>query len=451
MWDQRHLGMLASRPLEHQIINMLITLPILVLLIFATPLTIIFDGPIVQGLIAAVAAVSVAIVAVRIRPGEAGFLSTLIWPMAAVAAVPAIWMLVQMMPMQSVGLAHPIWNSAAAALGKPLAGSISIDTGTTLISLVRYLSTIAIVFVSAAVGIDRRRAEWVLFALTAATTLVAVVALAINLGVLTIPGFGGGGQADATETAIACLGAIFATAAAFLTSERKKPQVQTNSNSLLAFVASLSALAICLLVVVIGATGQAYFAVVCGLATLVIAVIIRRFDLGPWGIAAIISIALLVATAVVAFQLSGRTSELTLAFASHAPAPLIAVTQRILADMGWAGSGAGTFAAVLPIYQGIDELTTGQNAPTAAAAIAIEMGRPFFWATLLAATALVLILLRGALRRQRDSFYAMAGAGCVVTNALLAFGNPALLSTPIAILTAAVVGLGIAQSKSRLI
>jgi hypothetical protein len=444
--------MLTGRPLEHQIINMFITLPILVLLIFATPLTIIFDGPIVQGLIAAVAAVSLAFVAVRIRPGEAGFLSTLIWPMAAVAAVPAIWMLIQVMPMQSVGLAHPIWNSAAAALGKPLAGSISIDTGTTLISLVRYLSAIAIVFVSAAVGIDRRRAEWVLFALTAATTLVAVVALAINLGVLTIPGFGGGGQADATETAIACLGAIFATAAAFLTSERKKvrPQVQTDSNSLPAFVASLSALAICLLVVVIGATGQAYFAVMCGMATLVIAVIIRRFDLGPWGIAAIISIALLVATAVVAFQLGGRTSELTLAFASHAPAPLITVTQRILADMGWAGSGAGTFAAVLPIYQGIDELTTGQNAPTAAAAIAIEMGRPFFWATLLAATTLVLILLRGALRRQRDSFYAMAGAGCVVTNALLSFGNPALLSTPIAILTAAVVGVGIAQSKSRL-
>ena len=443
--------MLTNRPIEHQIINMFITLPILVLVIFATPLTIIFDGPIIQGLVAAVAALPVAIVALRIRPGEAVFLSTVIQPVAAVAAVPAIWMLIQVIPLQSVGLAHPIWKSAAAALGKPLAGTISVDTGMTLISLVRYLSTIAIVLVAAAVGIDRRRAEWALFALMAATTLIAIVALATTLGVLT-PGFGDSGQADTAETAVACLGTIIATAAAFLTSERKKvrQQVHTDANSL-AFVASLSALAICLLVVIIGVTGQAYFAVICGMATFVIAVIIRRYDLGPWGIAAITSLALLVAIAVVAFQSSGRTSELTLAFASHAEESLVGVTQRILAETGWAGSGAGTFAAVLPIYQGIDELTTGQIAPTAAAAIVIEMGRPFFWAMVLAATALVLTLLRGALRRQRDSFFAMAGAGCVVTNAVLSFSNPALLSTPIAIFTAVVIGLAIAQSKSRLI
>ena len=131
---------------------MFITLPILVLLIFASPLTIIFDGPIIQGLVAAVAAVPVAIVALRIRPGEAVFLSTVIQPVAVVATVPAIWMLIQVMPLQSVGFAHPIWKSAAAALGKPLAGSISIDTGTTLSRCVRYLSTIAIVFVAAAVA-----------------------------------------------------------------------------------------------------------------------------------------------------------------------------------------------------------------------------------------------------------------------------------------------------------
>ena len=67
---------------------------ILVLLILATPITIIFDGPITQGLVAAVAAVSIATVALRIRPGEAGFLMTVIRPAALAAAVPAIWMLI---------------------------------------------------------------------------------------------------------------------------------------------------------------------------------------------------------------------------------------------------------------------------------------------------------------------------------------------------------------------
>ena len=162
------------------VIDMFFTLLILVLLIFATPITIIFDGPVIQGFVAAIAAVSVAIVALRIRPGEAGFLSSVIRPVAVVAAVPAIWMLIQVLPMQNVGLAHPIWKSAAAALGHPVAGSISIDPGATLISFVRYVSAAAIAFVAAAVATDRRRAEWVLLALTVATTLIALMALALK-------------------------------------------------------------------------------------------------------------------------------------------------------------------------------------------------------------------------------------------------------------------------------
>src|ERR1039457_7031370 len=142
----------------------------------------VFDGPIIHGLIIAVMAVSVAIVALRIRPGEAGFLSSVIRPMAIIAAIPALWMLFQVLPLKNVGLANPIWETAAAALERPLAGSISIDPGATLISLARYLSAVAIAFVAAAVAVDRRRAAWVLFALTAATTIIALMVLAAGLG-----------------------------------------------------------------------------------------------------------------------------------------------------------------------------------------------------------------------------------------------------------------------------
>jgi uncharacterized membrane protein len=77
------------------------------------------------------------------------------------------------------------------------------------------------------------------------------------------------------------------------------------------------------------------------------------------------------------------------------------------------------------------------------------MGRPFLWVILLAAIALVITLLRGALRRGRDLFYPVAGASCVVVATLLAFGNAALFSTPVLIIAASVVGIAIAQSKSR--
>jgi hypothetical protein len=444
--------MLTSRPIYYQNISMFPPLIILILLVFTAPITILVDGPIVQGLVAAVAAVSVAIAAVRIRPGEADFLSTVIRTAAVVAAVPAIWMLIQVMPLQSIGLAHPIWKSAASALGQPLAGSISIDPGATLVAFVRYLSAAAITFVAAAVAIDRRRAEWVLFALTATATLIAMMLLAAKLGVFTFLSVGDG-QAGIAATDSACLGVIFATAAALHASDRSKTRQPDQVSSAMwpAFAVYLTALVICSLAVIVTATAQAYFAVISGVAALAVAIVIRRFGIGPWGIAAIISITLFVAIAAVALQPSSRTVDLTLAFAPQSSMPLIAATQGILAETGWAGTGAGTFAAVLPIYRDIDELASLHTAPTAAAAIAVELGRPILWAALIAAIVLVFTLLRGALRRQRDSYYSIAGASCIVALALLSFCNSGLLSTPISVLAAVAIGIAIAQSKSRLI
>ena len=59
-------------------------------------------------------------------------------------------------------------------------------------------------------------------------------------------------------------------------------------------------------------------------------------------------------------------------------------------------TGAGTFAALLPIYRDLNEMGTGTVAPNALAAVAIEMGRPFLMASLVAAIALIVIFLHGA-------------------------------------------------------
>jgi hypothetical protein len=211
----------------------------------------------------------------------------------------------------------------------------------------------------------------------------------------------------------------------------------------------LIAFAISSLAVLVSATTQAYFAVICGITLLGIEIIIRHFGLGPWGLSAIVSVIATVAITVASLNPALRSEGLALAFASHASPPLITVTYRILTEASWFGTGAGTFAAILPIYRDIDELKSGLIAPTAAAAIAVEMGRPFLWALLTAATALVVALLRSALRRGRDSFYPTAGASCIVTAIILAFSNTALFSTPALIIVAVTVGVAVAQSKSR--
>jgi hypothetical protein len=425
---------------------------LLYLLLVTTPASLVYDGPISHGLIIAVAAVLVAIVALRIRPREAGFLIMLIRPAAIVAAVPMLWIVIQVLPLNISWLVHPIWKSAATALGRPIAGSISIDPGLTLIALARYLSLAAIAFVTAAIAIDRHRAGWILFALTVATTLSALTLLAAGRGDLTFLSDNAALAASYAATDCAALGVILAVAAALHMFEGGNAGADPRHSAVWlwsTFAACFIAYAICCFALIFGATSEAYFAVACGLAVLAAAFIVRQFHLGPWGLSAVISVALVVAIAALLFQSNNQSMSLMLGFATRAPEPMLALTQRILTETNWVGAGAGTFAAVLPIYRDIDELGTGAIPPTAVAAITVEMGWPFFGATLMAAIVFVIVLLRGAARRGRDSTYSVAGASCVVSTALLAFGNAGLFSTPASVITAVIVGVAIAQSKGR--
>jgi hypothetical protein len=65
-----------------------------------------------------------------------------------------------------------------------------------------------------------------------------------------------------------------------------------------------------------------------------------------------------------------------------------------------------------------------------------------------AAVVLAGMLLRAAMSRGRDSFYAAAAASTVVALLILAFGNPGLFGTSVLIIVATVLGLAVAQSRS---
>jgi hypothetical protein len=84
-----------------------------------------------QGLIAGIVAVALA-TARALQPGEAGFLISVVRLTAAVAAVPVLWVLIQVLPLRA--LAHPIWMNAETALGHPIAGTISVDPGASVIA-----------------------------------------------------------------------------------------------------------------------------------------------------------------------------------------------------------------------------------------------------------------------------------------------------------------------------
>lgn len=426
---------------------------LLLLSIWLSAASVLFDQPIVPGFAAAALAAGVATAALAIPPGEAEYLQRLFRPAALVLAMPAAWMVIQILPLKFVGLAHPIWASAAEALGQTIHGGISIDIGATLLALGQYLLFAAGAFLAGAVAIDRQRARGMLATLAVVASLIAILALIHDVtGASFLRHLDRLPTGDAA-IAGAALGAILAAASTIqqfdLDAGGPGKRDAIGASPVLARIVSLAALAACAIALVLSAKNGAMFATACGLATLGALVAIRRFSIGPWGYAAIAVVAVVVAVAVIAIRFDLGKTDPTLAFATGAPRSLVGVTQRIAAEAGWTGTGAGTFAALVPIYRDVDEAIAEAWAPTAAAAIAIEIGRPMLIIVVIAALAGIAVLFRGTLRRGRDACYPAVGAGCLLTLVVLAFCQTGLFNTAVASIAAATIGLALAQSRSR--
>ena len=416
---------------------------ILVALIGASPAILLWDGLVTQGIVAGIVAVALAITALTLRPSETQFLVSTIWPVAAAAAVPALWMLIQVLPLSV--LAHPIWTSLETALGHPVIGSISIDPGASVIALGQYLSMAAIGLVSTAVAVDRQRAEWILFSLTGAAAAIALILLADKLI------YSGAGLRPFTRAqAIDCasMGAIIASAACIRTVERYETRHQHPQRSvsilLRTFAASIAALAICATALVLNGSREALVATGSGIAAFACMVVIRRFRLGVWYASMIAAATISAAVLVVAVQQAERGRSLLIAFAASPKA----VSERVLEDAPLAGTGAGTFAAIAPIYREMDDPPPRSVASTAAA-LAIELGRPMLWLISAATVGFIILLLKASLQRGRDLFYPAMGGSCLITLLLLAMINAGLLAAATALIAAATLGLAFAQSKSR--
>jgi hypothetical protein len=317
-------------------------------------------------------------------------------------------------------------------------------------ALAQYLMAAAIALLSAAVSVDRQRAEWVLFALMTGTAAIALVLTTHDLFGFTFLNADVASLARAQAIDCTALGVIIAAVAGVRTIERFEAG-QTPERSLLAllrpFAACGIALTICVATLVLTASISIFVAAGYGLATLAAAMIIRR--LGPWAAAAVAVVAISIAMILAAGEPNLRTKGFLLAFAVDSPASLTSMSQRMLDDAPLAGTGAGTFAAIAPIYREVDDQAADVAAPTAMTAFAIELGKPMLWLILAAAAGLIMVLLRASLRRGRDSFYPAAGAGCLITLLFLAFMNAGLSGAAVDIIASAGLGLALAQSKSR--
>jgi hypothetical protein len=419
---------------------------VIVFLVCVSPAVLLWDGLIAQGLVAGIVAAGLVLTALTLRPGEAEFLVSIIRPAAAVAAVPALWILLQALPFGF--LANPIWASAKLALGRTIASSISVDPAMSIIALGQYLTLGAVAFLSAAVAVDRVRAEWLLFAMTGVGAAFALLLMAHGLfgSILEFSPFMNAQAADCTA-----MGAVIAGAACMRSLERYESRHGRSHGSMPSLLWTLGAcglaLLLCVAAVIFQEPPTVPFATACGVVIIAWIIVVRRFKLGAWGVAPFAVVVIGVAVLVFNTHPIERGHSALLAFAPSSSQ--VVVSARMLQDAPLVGTGAGTFTALVPIYRAIDDPPGSSEASTTAATFGIELGRPVFWLLVLATAVSMFFFLKAALQRGRDSFYPAMGGGCLVTLLLLTFMNAGLLGNATGLIAAAMFGVSLAQSKSR--
>ena len=421
-------------------------------LVGLSPLLLFFDGLFVDGVIELYTAIVLILIAFSVRPGEAGhWMKTIRWAIA-LATLPLLWLGIQLLPLPIGGVSGSIWQSAGSALGKPMSPSMTIDTGLTILAFCRYGSLVAVATIAAAVSIERQRAERLLFALGFATVAIAVIA-----AVLQLAGFGfdapSANTMPAAVAAASVYGVVLFAVITILIVERhltRRGSQDFRSQFLAPLAGAIAGLAICGLATIIAGSEQTVFAAASGLATVAIIQFVRRIGL-DWRAATLMAgIAVFGAAVIVSTKANPALADFSMRYAARATADLISVADRMAGEVGIGGSGGGTFGALYRLYAPQDIANTAV-APTSAAQIAIELGRPALWIIVVTVLVLVLLCARGGFGRGRDYFYSMAGAGVGMATLVLAFCDIGLDNMAVSILLASAMGLALAQRLSRTI
>lgn len=431
---------------------MLIVFRLLIILVAAIPAVAIVNDALAQGGIALIAAGLVVLSAATVPQGDL----SIVWPMlrrvSLAIAFPIIWMVIQIIPLPFASLVNPIWSTAAAAMGEASNwGHVSVDPGATLRSLILYLAMLSLMISTALVARDRKRAEITFFVVTIVLTILCAEVLIGQIkpfAAITPPA---GSPAADLFVATGTLATLCNCAVAIMAIERHLSRKDTESSTTVPLVSRLG-LALTGLIIAaaasrIHAPSFAIAALMLGLAALVFVAVFRRLGVQPWPATIVFLIVAGLAVAIIFPHLQGNPADGIAGFAASSNAEALTATAGILSATPWLGNGVGTLPALMPVYG--DFGSVRQGAPTTALSIAIEWGWPAFAIFAALGLHLFVFVFRGALRRGRDSFFASAAAASILVVFAEAFCDASLLSLPVQVVAAVIVGIGLSQSVGR--
>jgi hypothetical protein len=412
-----------------------IAFSLIIALVATAPILLVMQGSIELPFVALISSLALVLGVWKATPSELERLAKTPWRVKLLLALPAAWMVVQLLPLP-LSVSNPIWTSAAAAMPDLSFGHITMNAADTLRALGIYCGWLILVLATMVATADRRRAELCLAALMLAATVIAIEGIALGI-------FG--------AAAAAALGCVLCLAAIQRLVERRQTQRSSTGDAgasgMLLAILNVSALALCLTALAL--SRSAWITALLGTMTLAAVALVSR--LGPLrGGHHAIAAALALAGAIVLLARSAQTStESTLiGLVSTGSAESISVAERMLKDASWFGSGGGTYGALLPVYEELGQpLQTA--VPSLAVKLAIEWGPAAPAILTICALLLASTLTGAAMLRGRDSFYAAAGAGCLIGLTFQSYFDASLLNPALGLLTAVIVGLALAQATGR--
>lgn len=377
-----------------------------------------------------------------------------------------LWIAFQTVAWVPSSLVNPIWGMAADALGRPLAGSISVDRDLTTLALVRLLTAASAFWLALQLGRNGRRAGVLVASVAAIGGLYAAYGLLVlktgQLPWLDIPA--NGGRVSSTfvnHNSFATYAGIGLVAVAGLTLQRYRDEVIAGRGWrlwLASFVEATGGQGAMLLgggfllLVALLLTGSRGGVIATGFGLGVLGVLAHRHGssrkrqaLGP----ILFGLALLAAT-VYAFGgiFFGNLDERGISDASRMSVYLL--TWRSILDRPLLGYGYGTFVDVFPMYRDRSISVAGIWSQAHDTYLEVFQGLGLVFGTLLIATVVLLALrcAKGSIRRQENAMVpaVAAGAACLVgVHTLVDFS---LQMQAVALTFMAILGAGVAQSES---
>ncbi|WP_407118048.1 hypothetical protein [Bradyrhizobium sp. LMG 9283] len=374
------------------------------------------------------------VVAIFPSPSSLGLAKLLRPGLIVVLAVPALWMALQAVPMPRGTLGNPIWATASAALNEPLAEMITVDTAATMFSLAQYCAVLAAALITAVISLDRHRAAHVLYVLLSIATIATAMWFDKEAT----------GVAGPDGSTVAVLGVLLSCATAMravdqLLRHSRPGTIATAPLPVLS--AAIIAMIVCMAALLIRANSTAVVAAIIGSGILLSVFAIRGWFPGLWGTAGVLATAAIVFIAIATVIPFRTNTDLAIALSTSSQT----ATERMLQDIGPAGSGAGASTVLLPIYQDVG-VGASRERPTAAAAIVIDMGRAFLCGLVVIAMLAACILIRRSLSRTYDYVFPALGAGASIAVTILAFADHGILGLGASLLVAALFGLSFGQS-----